>query len=41
MASLRPDCPEALLDIPGLGPVKAARYGSSILAIVGKEAVAG
>jgi superfamily I DNA/RNA helicase len=39
VASLRPRSPEELMTVPGLGPVKASRYGPTLLAIVGKRAV--
>ena len=39
VASLRPRNPEELVAVPGLGPVKASRYGSTLLAIVAKRAV--
>ena len=34
LASLRPETDEDLLAVPGLGPVKAARFGVSLLALV-------
>ena len=39
VASLRPRNPDELVAVPGLGPVKASRYGSTLLAIVAKRAV--
>jgi DNA helicase-2/ATP-dependent DNA helicase PcrA len=38
LASLRPNTIEELLAVPGLGPVKANRYGPSLLAIVAPRA---
>jgi superfamily II DNA helicase RecQ len=35
LASLRPASRRELLDVPGLGPVKAARFGDELLAVVG------
>ena len=37
LASLRPGSDEDLLAVPGLGPVKAARFGESLLAVVGGQ----
>jgi DNA helicase-2/ATP-dependent DNA helicase PcrA len=37
LASLRPKSTEELLDVPGLGPVKANRYGPSLLSIVAER----
>ena len=34
IASLRPSDETALLDIPGMGPVKASRYGPALLRLV-------
>ncbi len=34
VAEARPRTPTALLDLPGLGPVKAERYGEALLAVV-------
>ncbi len=34
IASARPRTPNALLDVPGVGPVKADRYGDAVLALV-------
>ncbi|MGH9062227.1 MAG: HRDC domain-containing protein, partial [Acidimicrobiales bacterium] len=34
LASLRPATPEELLAVPGLGPVKAARYGPTLLSLL-------
>jgi DNA helicase-2/ATP-dependent DNA helicase PcrA len=39
LASLRPKTLEELLTVPGLGPVKANRYGPSLLSIVADQAV--
>ena len=39
VASLRPRNPAELLEVPGLGPVKAARYGPTLLAIVANTAI--
>jgi DNA helicase-2/ATP-dependent DNA helicase PcrA len=38
LASLRPKTVEELLAVPGLGPVKASRYGPSLLSIVAERA---
>jgi DNA helicase-2/ATP-dependent DNA helicase PcrA len=38
LASLRPRTPVELLAVPGLGPVKAARFGPSLLSIVAEQA---
>ncbi|MGH9057454.1 MAG: ATP-dependent DNA helicase UvrD2 [Acidimicrobiales bacterium] len=38
VASLRPRTVEELLSVPGLGPVKAGRYGADILSLVGGRA---
>jgi DNA helicase-2/ATP-dependent DNA helicase PcrA len=35
IASARPRTATALLDVPGIGPVKAERYGEAVLALVG------
>jgi hypothetical protein len=32
---MRPTTSEELMAVPGLGPVKAGRYGPSLLALVG------
>jgi len=40
LASLRPSTQADLLDVPGLGPVKAARFGEELLAVVGSSAAA-
>ncbi|HUP87106.1 MAG TPA: ATP-dependent DNA helicase UvrD2 [Acidimicrobiales bacterium] len=37
VASLRPDTRAALLCVPGLGPVKAERYGDALLALVAEH----
>jgi ATP-dependent DNA helicase UvrD/PcrA len=34
IATARPSTPSALLDVPGVGPVKADRYGEAVLALV-------
>jgi DNA helicase-2/ATP-dependent DNA helicase PcrA len=39
LASLRPKTLDELLAVPGLGPVKANRYGPSLLSIVAERAV--
>jgi DNA helicase-2/ATP-dependent DNA helicase PcrA len=39
LASLRPVDPAGLLAVPGLGPVKADRFGSTLLRLVAGEAV--
>ena len=39
LASLRPATMDALLSVPGFGPVKAQRYGSPILDILSERAV--
>ena len=41
IASLRPTNLEELLTVPGLGPVKAGRYGATLLALVADRAAAG
>jgi DNA helicase-2/ATP-dependent DNA helicase PcrA len=41
LASLRPSCTEELLTVPGLGPVKAGRYGPVLLSLVADRAAAG
>ena len=33
-----PGAPAALLDVPGVGPVKAERYGEAVLALVAEHA---
>jgi superfamily II DNA helicase RecQ len=38
IAAAQPATPDALLDIPGIGPVKAQRYGEAVLAIVAAAA---
>jgi DNA helicase-2/ATP-dependent DNA helicase PcrA len=38
VAALRPTTVEQLLAVPGLGPVKAARYGPSLLSLVAERA---
>jgi superfamily II DNA helicase RecQ len=39
VASLRPRNEDELVSVPGLGPVKASRYGPTLLAIVAKRPV--
>jgi DNA helicase-2/ATP-dependent DNA helicase PcrA len=39
LAALRPTTVEQLLAVPGLGPVKAARYGPSLLSLVADRVV--
>jgi len=34
----RPATPEALLELPGVGPVKAARHGDAVLKLVRSHA---
>jgi ATP-dependent DNA helicase RecQ len=38
LASLRPQSVEDLLAVPGLGPVKAGRYGPSLIALISDHA---
>jgi superfamily II DNA helicase RecQ len=38
IATGRPESPDALLDIAGIGPVKAQRYGEAILELLGRHA---
>jgi DNA helicase-2/ATP-dependent DNA helicase PcrA len=38
VAASRPTSPPALLDVPGIGPVKAERFGAEVLEIVGRHA---
>jgi DNA helicase-2/ATP-dependent DNA helicase PcrA len=38
IASARPRTARALLDVPGVGPVKADRYGEAVLALVAEHA---
>ncbi|MBW3614992.1 MAG: UvrD-helicase domain-containing protein [Actinobacteria bacterium] len=38
VAELRPRTRDALLSVPGLGPVKAERYGAALLALVSEHA---
>ncbi len=38
IATARPRTPGALLDVPGIGPVKAERYGEAVLALVAEPA---
>ena len=40
IASARPRTRGALLTVPGVGPVKAERYGDAVLALVGEHAIA-
>jgi DNA helicase-2/ATP-dependent DNA helicase PcrA len=37
IATARPRTPVALLDVPGVGPVKAERYGEAVLALVAEH----
>jgi DNA helicase-2/ATP-dependent DNA helicase PcrA len=37
IATARPRTPTQLLDVPGIGPVKAERYGEAVLALVGEH----
>jgi DNA helicase-2/ATP-dependent DNA helicase PcrA len=37
IATARPRTPRALLDVPGVGPVKAERYGEAVLALVAEH----
>jgi DNA helicase-2/ATP-dependent DNA helicase PcrA len=37
VAEAKPDTPAKLLQLPGLGPVKAARYGEALLAVVAEH----
>ena len=41
LASLRPRTTEELLAVPGLGPVKAGRYGPTLLSLLSDQAAAG
>ena len=41
LASLRPRTTQELLDVPGLGPVKAGRYGPTLLSLLSDRAAAG
>ena len=41
LASLRPRNTEELLRVPGLGPVKASRYGPTLLSLLCDRAAAG
>ncbi len=41
LASLRPKTTEGLLAVPGLGPVKASRYGPTLLSLLSDRAAAG
>jgi DNA helicase-2/ATP-dependent DNA helicase PcrA len=41
LASLRPRTTEELLRVPGLGPVKAGRYGPTLLSLLADRAAAG
>jgi superfamily II DNA helicase RecQ len=38
IATARPRSTRALLDVPGVGPVKADRYGDAVLALVAEHA---
>ncbi|HZP31162.1 MAG TPA: ATP-dependent DNA helicase UvrD2 [Acidimicrobiia bacterium] len=37
LATARPDSPDSLLAVAGIGPVKAQRYGEAILGLVGRH----
>ena len=37
VASTRPDSPDALLAVAGIGPVKAQRYGEALIELVGRH----
>ena len=41
LASLRPRTTDELLRVPGLGPVKASRYGPTLLSLLCDRAAAG
>jgi superfamily II DNA helicase RecQ len=41
LASRRPRTTSELLAVPGLGPVKAGRYGPTLLSLLSDRAVAG
>jgi len=41
LASWRPSTTEELLGVPGLGPVKASRYGPTLLSLLADQAAAG
>ncbi len=41
LASRRPRNTEELLLVPGLGPVKASRYGPTLLSLLSDQAAAG
>jgi DNA helicase-2/ATP-dependent DNA helicase PcrA len=41
LASLRPRTTQQLLEVPGLGPVKAGRYGPTLLSLLADQAAAG
>ena len=41
LAALHPRSPEELLRVPGVGPVKASRYGPTLLALLCDQAAAG
>jgi superfamily II DNA helicase RecQ len=38
IATARPSTTRALLDVPGVGPVKAERYGEAVLTLVAEHA---
>jgi DNA helicase-2/ATP-dependent DNA helicase PcrA len=38
LAEARPDCVDGLLKVPGVGPVKAGRYGEALLALLAEHA---
>jgi superfamily II DNA helicase RecQ len=37
VARTRPQSPESLLALPGIGPAKLERYGGAILEVVGRH----
>jgi DNA helicase-2/ATP-dependent DNA helicase PcrA len=37
LAALRPETADQLLAVPGLGPVKAARFGSTLIGLIGDQ----
>jgi superfamily II DNA helicase RecQ len=41
LASLRPRTTQQLLEVPGLGPVKAGRYGPTLLSLLSDRAATG
>lgn len=38
LARWRPNCPDALLAVKGIGPAKLERYGDALLALIGRHA---